>query len=400
MTEDPVPALAEPPATPSLAVPAPAGLPAADPADPRRLRAALTAAVALLPALPAADPADRYGVAPLTVLWLESLPSHATRRAYYRDLTNWLDWCRRTMLDPLAARRADVDAWKALQTATGHDQVARPAKPATVARRLSAVSSWYAYLLTNDACDRNPAAAVKPPKVAGTTTKAPVLSEEQTARLLDHAEHRAATLNTEAAWRDAAVVALLFYTAVRVSAITGATTADLDTEAGYRVLRFAKKGGGRDYVRLDGEVLRPLTTYLRLRATRLGVAAEELDGPLLATTPHPHDPAKPGGKPLRQRDVSTTLRTLASQAGLPVAARISPHSGRGTVITTLLGRGVPLPRVQDLAGHADPRTTRGYDAANHKLATSAVGDLTIILAAHRAPPPGAGEHAPDPGRGD
>lgn len=39
--------------------------------------------------------------------------------------------------------------------------------------------------------------------------------------------------------------------------------------------------------------------------------------------------------------------------------------------------------MQDLAGHADPRTTRGYDDTNHKLASSPVTDLTRILARHR-----------------
>lgn len=104
---------------------------------------------------------------------------------------------------------------------------------------------------------------------------------------------------------------------------------------------------------------------------------------MLATTPHPYDRSKTGGKRLTQRDVTNILRRLAGLAGLPAASRLSPHSGRRTVITTLLGNDVPLAKVQDLAGHADPRTTRGYDDTNHKLASSPVTDLTRILARHR-----------------
>src|ERR1041384_4903668 len=86
------------------------------PADPTATRAALAEAVETLPALPPVDPADRYGLRALTVLWLEADKTEHTRRAYFADLTAWLDWCRRTGLDPMQARRADVDAWKATLT--------------------------------------------------------------------------------------------------------------------------------------------------------------------------------------------------------------------------------------------------------------------------------------------
>ncbi len=346
-------------------------------------------AVALLPALPPDDPGDRYGLRLLTAAWLRGQRSDATRRGYYRDLAGWLDYCARTGLDPRTARRADIDDWSASMTVTVNGR-SRPPSAATHARRLAAVSSWYTYLQSNDVTDRNPTLLVRRPssaQIAASARKAPTLSPTETARLLDTAEGRAAALGTEAAWRDAAVIALLFYTALRVSAITGADLADLDTEAGYRVLRYRAKGkgpDGRDYVRLDGELCRVLDAYLAVRAGRHPDGVRP-PGPLLVTTPHPYDRAKPGGKRLTQRDVTNVLRRSARSAGLPNASRLSPHSGRRTVITTLLGNDVPLAKVQDLAGHADPRTTRGYDDTNHKLASSPVTDLTRILAGHRTP---------------
>ncbi|TDC81044.1 tyrosine-type recombinase/integrase [Actinomadura sp. 7K507] len=344
-------------------------------------------AVALLPALPPDEPGDRYGLRLLTAAWLRSQRTEATRRGYYRDLAGWLDYCARTGLDPGAARRADIDDWSASMTVTVAGR-SRPASASTRARRLAAVSSWYTYLQSNDVTDRNPTLLVRRPssaQIAASARKAPTLSVAETAQLLDTAEGRAVDRGTEAAWRDAAVVALLFYTALRVSAFTGADLADLGTEAGYRVLWYRAKGkgpDGRDYVRLDGELCRVLDAYLTVRAGRHpdGVAPA---GPLLATTPHPYDRAKTGDKRLTQRDVTNILRRQATLAGLPAAARLSPHSGRRTVITTLLGNDVPLAKVQDLAGHADPRTTRGYDDTNHKLASSPVTDLTRILAGHR-----------------
>ncbi|MFB4319889.1 tyrosine-type recombinase/integrase [Actinomadura sp. 21ATH] len=349
--------------------------------------AAIAEAVTLLPALPSDAPGDRYGLRALTVAWLRAQTSEATRRGYYRDLASWLDHCARTRLDPLAARRADIDDWTAAMTVTVRGATRAPSA-ATRARRLAAVSSWYTYLQSNDVADRNPTLLVKRPsstEIAASARKAPTLSVTETARLLDTAESRAAARDTEAAWRDAAVIALLFYTALRVSAFTGADLADLGTEAGYRVLWHGVKGKGptgRDFVRLDGELCRVLDTYLAVRARR-HPGGTCPPGPLLVTAPHPYDPAKPGDKRLTQRDITNILRRQARLAGLPAADRLSPHSGRRTVITTLLGHDIPLAKVQDLAGHADPRTTRGYDDTNHKLAASPVTDLTRILAKHR-----------------
>ncbi|MEV5830197.1 site-specific integrase [Spirillospora sp. NPDC052242] len=350
-------------------------------------------AVALLPALQPDEPGDRYGLRGLTAAWLRSQSSDATRRAYYRDLAVWLDYCARTGLDPCAARRADVDDWSASMTVNVRGR-SRPPSAATRARRLAAVSSWYTYLQSNDITERNPTVLVKRPtsaQIAASARKAPTLSVTETALLLDTAERRAVDEGTEAAWRDAAVTALLFYTALRVSAFTGADLTDLGTEAGYRVLWHSAKGkgrDGRDYVRLDGELCRVLDAYLSVRADRHGGSCPP--GPLLVTTPHPFDRAKAGDKRLTQRDVTNILRRQARLAGLPAASKLSPHSGRRTVITTLLGNDVPLAKVQDLAGHADPRTTRGYDDTNHKLASSPVTDLTRILARHRNSSPAAG----------
>src|SRR4051812_8604520 len=171
--------------------------------EPSTLRAALAQAVDLLPALPPADPTDRYGIRALTVLWLEADKTEHTRRAYFADVAAWLDWCARTGLDPLEARRADVDAWKATITVTGKDGTVKRASSSTVSRRLAAVSSWYQYLVDNDVTDRNPVAAVKRPKV-DRESPFPALAEAETAKLLDHVARRAERIGSEAAHRDAA----------------------------------------------------------------------------------------------------------------------------------------------------------------------------------------------------
>lgn len=343
----------------------------------------LANAVELLPSLPPPDITDRYSIRHVTVLWLAADKTEHTRRAYYADLAAWLAWCSRTGLDPLEARRADVDAWKSTLTVTGRDGTPRPAAASTVARTLAGVSSWYSYLQSNDLVERNPTSAVKRPK-RDKTSPLPALDEHSTAALLDHVERRAERNNTEASRRDAALLALLFYTGLRVSGLTGAQVDDLGMESGYTILRYTSKGGQRDFVPVVAPALRPLRHYLNLRARRQGKALDRLSGPLLATTPHANDPSKPGGKALRQRDVWHTLRAMAQQAGIPEAHTISPHTARRTAGTLLLAHGVPVQQVQDLLGHADIRTTRDhYDAHRHKLDSSPTHTLAEVLAERR-----------------
>ncbi|MDQ1289614.1 MAG: integrase/recombinase XerD [Actinomycetota bacterium] len=355
------------------------------------LRVALQEAVAVLPGLPGDEPGARYGVRVLTALWLEADKSEHTRRAYYADLAEWLGWCARTGLDPLRARRADVDAWKGALVVHTPDGGARPAAAATLARRLASVSSWYRYLMSNDVADRNPVEAVRRPRTKD-APPLPALDEGSAVRLLEHAERRAWRNGTEASWRDAALVSLLFHTGLRVSGITTAQVGDLDRDGEHVVLRYDKKGGTRDLVPLVPAVTAILGRYLDLRARRVGTVPQRLTGPLLRTVPRAASGAATGsasapgtgGSALTQRDVWRTLRTLASQAGIPQAATITPHTARRTAGTVLLAHGVPVQMVADLLGHRDIRTTRDrYDAHRHKLDSSPAYALADILAARR-----------------
>jgi integrase/recombinase XerC len=351
----------------------------------RTLRALLGAAVAQLPGLPPSDPLQRYGIANLTVLWLEADKSEHTRRAYFADLGDWLGWCVRSGIDPLAARRADVDAWKGTFMVAGADGMLRPAAAATAARRLAGVSSWYRYLVSNEVADRNPLEAARRPRT-GDTPPLPALDQESAVRLLEYALARAWRNDSEASWRDAALVHLLFHTGLRVSALTTAQAGDLDRDGRHVILRFWKKGRTRDFVPLSAPALLALRHYLDVRARREGVAASALTGHLLQTAPRPQHPGQRGGSALAQRDVWRTLRTLAGQAGIAQADTITPHTARRTAGTLLLAHGVPVQMVADLLGHRDIRVTRDrYDAHRHKLDSSPAYTLAQILDPGRPP---------------
>jgi site-specific recombinase XerD len=93
------------------------------------------------------------------------------------------------------------------------------------------------------------------------------------------------------------------------------------------------------------------------------------DGPLLLTQ---------GGDRLDRHDAARAIRRLARAASLDKP--LSPHGLRHSFVTLALEAGVPLHRVQDAAGHADPRTTRRYDRARHALDGHASYALASFIA--------------------
>jgi integrase len=195
---------------------------------------------------------------------------------------------------------------------------------------------------------------------------------------------------------------LMFNTGLRIAAVTGAQFGDMgfesDGQDSYLVLHYTKKGGETDWVPLTEAVLAVLHRYWQVRGERGGVAAEDLTGFLFVTTSHPKRPDLVGGKQCTQNRTFDHLRVLARQFGLTAADTMTLHSTRRTAGTLALASGASLEQVQDLLGHADPRTTRdGYDANRHRLATSPVHTIAHALAeANQRLRRAVDENAPDP----
>ncbi len=78
---------------------------------------------------------------------------------------------------------------------------------------------------------------------------------------------------------------------------------------------------------------------------------------------------------LRAHDICRMVKRRMKDAGLP--SHLSPHSFRVGTITDLLEQGVPLEDVQQLAGHADPRTTRLYDRRQRRITRNIVERISI-----------------------
>jgi site-specific recombinase XerD len=287
----------------------------------------------------------------LTEAWLANrrLSEH-TRAAYRRDVSAWLAWCAAREVDPLRASFLDVNAYaRALE--------AQKLAAATVARKLSGVSSWYDFLVKLRAVDANPVGGADRPYVSRDHSATLGLSPEEVDALL-----AAADADTgPAAVRHRAVLALLADLGLRVGELVSLDVADVGTERGHRSVRFVGKGGKPRRRALTPAAAAALDTYLDGRT----------EGPLFVTAT---------GARIDRHAVFRLVRRLAKDAGIDAAGKLSPHSLRHAFATAARAEGVPLEDVQDAMGHADPRTTRRYDRDRHNLDR----DPAYTIAAARA----------------
>jgi integrase len=147
--------------------------------------------------------------------------------------------------------------------------------------------------------------------------------------------------------RDAALVALAVVTGLRREELSRLDLASFD---GFKITVIGKGRKRREvFLPTAGRSRELLRMWLAERGDGAGALFWRLDR---------------GGKPVRgsrltPAGVWSVLTSLGRKAKL--APPITPHDFRRTFVSTLLDRGVDLPTVQTLAGHADPKTTGKYD---------------------------------------
>jgi integrase/recombinase XerD len=139
---------------------------------------------------------------------------------------------------------------------------------------------------------------------------------------------------------------LLLLNGCRVSEAVNADIDDLDTERGHRVLRIVRKGGRAAVLPLAPRTVTALEAAIGDRTT----------GPIFVGR---------GANRLGPRTAYYLVCRVARAAGID--KHLTPHSLRHGFVTLALEAGATLTDVQDAAGHADPRTTRRYDRARHRL---------------------------------
>jgi integrase/recombinase XerC len=277
-------------------------------------------------------------VAPGALVWIERYLGHLrherrlsphTQSSYRRDLQAFVAF----------AGERGVGDWAAVDSALVRDFAAarhrRGLSGRSVQRALSALRSFYGYLLRERAVALNPAVDVSAPK---SPRKLPAtMAVDDMQRLLDHVVQDPLQL------RDLAILELMYSCGLRLAEAVGLDIDRLDLRGGtVTVMGKGAKTRQLPFGRLAREAL------ARWLAVRPSLASAQETALFVGR----------GGQRLSARSVQERVRRWALRAGLP--RHLHPHMLRHSFASHLLESSGDLRAVQELLGHADISTTQVY----------------------------------------
>lgn len=285
-------------------------------------------------ALDETAPATRHWDIFHEMLTAERNASANTLAAYQRDLKDASDALRAH--GDLAD--ASVDALRAYLEGLGRQKL----KPATAARRLSALRQYFKFLVTEALRTDDPTAALDAPKRGRPLPK--VLSESEVVAMIE----TTAREDKAAALRLGALIELIYASGLRVSELVSLPLAAAKRDQPFLLVRG--KGAKERLVPLGDAAKQALAAYLAVRAKFLprSVKASPWLFPSSGSSGH-----------LTRERVFQLLKQAAAKAGID-PQRVSPHVLRHAFATHLLDRGADLRALQKMLGHADIATTQIY----------------------------------------
>lgn len=256
----------------------------------------------------------------LEYIAVERRYSNRTVEAYrddLRDFCRFLGW-EPADFNPDNVDETDVKEWMLDMLESQHQS------PRSVKRRLSALRSFYKFLLRQGKVKRDITARIIPPKA---DKPLPVFfREEEMQRALDDTE--------ELSPRDELILSLLYQTGMRQAELLNLTDADFDLYQG-QVRIFGKRRKER-VVPIGPKLVQQIKDYMESR--------EEADGQFF-----------PG---LTKYSLYTIVRTR--MGAVSTLKKHSPHVLRHTFATTMLDNGADIRTIQTLLGHASISTTQVY----------------------------------------
>ena len=289
-------------------------------------------------------------VAAEVVRWLAHLGaerrmSAKTVEAYERDVRQFLQFLAGHLGEPPSLRKLaqlapqDVRAFMASRRAAG-------TSGRSLMRGLAGARSFARFLERNGKGKVGALAAVRAPKVPRTLPKPLAMTA---AKRIADADLRAGEAREP--WvlaRDAAVLALLYGSGLRISEALGLKRSDMPTPGKGDAITVTGKGNKQRMVPVLPQVARLTADYVALCPYDL-----PSDGPLFVGA---------RGGPLSPRVVQLAMEGLRGALGLPDTA--TPHALRHSFATHLLARGGDLRAIQELLGHASLSTTQIYTAVD------------------------------------
>lgn len=248
---------------------------------------------------------------------------------YRRDLLALVDYCDTSGIE----RWSDIDSGHVRSFSSACYRKGLNAR--SIQRRLSAIRSFYRYLLREKQVDNNPASSVSAPK--GPKRLPGNLDADRMARLLDIPG------DGPLVDRDRAMLELLYSSGLRLAELTDLDIHDLDLSDA--TVRVTGKGNKDRIVPVGRAALEAIRSWLKSRA-----ALADVDETAMFVSKR--------GTRISKRNVQARVEHWAKVQGIDT--RVYPHLFRHSFASHVLESSQDLRGVQELLGHANIATTQVY----------------------------------------
>ncbi len=213
--------------------------------------------------------------------------------------------------------------------------------PASVARKVAAVKSFFQFLHAEGAIQHNPTESLESPRVGKSLPKP--LTIQQMDELLEQPAKR----TSPESLRDQAMLELLYATGLRVTELVSLNLDSISLEPRSPSVRCLGKGAKERTIPIHEQALRALVTYLNDGRARL--VKNKKERALFVNR---------RGERLTRQGFWLILKQYAKEAR--IEGSVTPHTLRHSFATHMLRGGAPLRSVQELLGHANISTTQVY----------------------------------------
>ncbi len=222
-------------------------------------------------------------------------------------------------------------------------------EPSTVSRRLSAVRTFFSFLVSVGEARGNPASGLSAPRRSMRLPE--FLPVDEMAGFLS-----SLPADDPASKRDAAILELLYSSGLRVGELVALRMRDVSPESG--TVRVTGKGRKVRVVPVGEKAVRALREYLAVRpAARGGDFRSAIDEPLFLNLRG--RVGRKSGAGISARSVARMLDAAIGECG-EIRRHLSPHGMRHSFATHLLESGADLRAIQEMLGHASLSTTQRY----------------------------------------
>jgi len=271
-------------------------------------------------------------------LWIDRFLQHLqterrlaanTCKHYLRDLCELHDWCESAGI----ADWDDLDCHRVRHYAAQCHR--RGLSGRSIQRRLSALRSFYNYLLREGQVSQNPGLDVHAPKSEHHLPD--TLNVDDISRLMNISSKDTLAL------RDLAILELLYSSGLRLAELVSLDIGDVDFDE--RMVRVTGKGAKTRVLPVGDKAITALNAWLQVRPQQLHRTETAIF-------------TGRGGKRLGARAVQQRVKDRARRQGIP--GDLHPHTLRHSFASHLLESSGDLRAVQELLGHADISTTQIY----------------------------------------